>query len=83
MTNQDIEYLDLMISFGGDGTILTLMHNYPNLNAPIMGVNVGRLGFMTDVTSSQIEKRLQEFMQNCIAIQNEVKFDLVQVRSLE
>jgi NAD+ kinase len=42
----DIQFL---ISMGGDGTILKLFHKYHYLEAPILGINLGHLGFMADV----------------------------------
>lgn len=61
LTKKDIETLDLVIAFGGDGTILSLLRTYPNLETPVMGVNVGRLGFMTDVTASEMENKIECF----------------------
>jgi len=37
---------DLMISIGGDGTILRAVSYVGKLNIPVMGINTGRLGFL-------------------------------------
>lgn len=41
--------IDCMICLGGDGTILRVIHSYPDIKAPIMAINLGSLGFMADI----------------------------------
>ncbi len=50
--------IDFLISLGGDGTILRLMHRHPELTAPPLGINLGGLGFMADVPVSDIYPQL-------------------------
>lgn len=45
---------DLLISIGGDGTILRAITHVQNLNIPIIGVNTGRLGFLATIQSQAI-----------------------------
>ena len=48
---QDFEKnADLIIVVGGDGTILNTARTYVDFNIPILGVNLGRLGFLADVS---------------------------------
>ena len=51
--------IDMIISLGGDGSILALMHNYPHLDAPILGVNFGTLGFLADITPANLQHSLE------------------------
>jgi NAD+ kinase len=51
--------IDYLISLGGDGTILSILHNYPNLEAPILGINLGGLGFMAEIPVTEIERALE------------------------
>ena len=51
------------ISLGGDGTILQIMHSYPEIVAPILGINLGHLGFMADVPISNIYPSLLNLLQ--------------------
>lgn len=53
----DIE-VDIAISFGGDGTFLATSHKLAKKNIPILGINAGHLGFLADVSASEIEEVL-------------------------
>ena len=50
---------DLMISIGGDGTILRAATFIRNTGIPILGINAGRLGFLAKVQKDNIEEFLQ------------------------
>lgn len=47
---------DFAISMGGDGTFLKTASRVGNKEIPILGINMGRLGFLADVSPSDIEK---------------------------
>jgi len=51
--------LDLLIVLGGDGTILDISHNiyFP---IPVIGINVGSLGFLTEILSSEMFEKLDQ-----------------------
>ncbi len=68
----DPSKIDFMISMGGDGTILRLVHKYDNLNAPILGINLGHLGFMADVPISDIYPSLQDLMNGAYKVHERV-----------
>ena len=46
---------DFVISLGGDGTFLKAASRVGAKNIPILGVNMGRLGFLADVSGSEVE----------------------------
>lgn len=46
--------IDLMIAVGGDGTLLRASRHVAKDAVPLLGVNLGRLGFLTDITPSQM-----------------------------
>lgn len=50
--------LDLGVAIGGDGTMLHLARHFSATRVPLIGVNLGRLGFLTDVSA---ERMLEEF----------------------
>ncbi len=49
---------DYIISVGGDGTLLHAAHIFKNCEVPIIGVNVGRLGFLTAITADKYKQLL-------------------------
>ena len=49
---------DLVLSVGGDGTILRLARAVAPREIPILGVNLGHLGFMTEIGVSEVLDRL-------------------------
>ncbi|MBS3904340.1 MAG: NAD(+)/NADH kinase [Simkania sp.] len=54
---RDIKF---MISMGGDGSILRLVHKYPDWDCPILGINLGHLGFMADVPVADLYESLRD-----------------------
>lgn len=48
------EDISFIITLGGDGTILRFLHTYPDLTAPVVGINLGGLGFMADIPLTDI-----------------------------
>jgi NAD+ kinase len=52
--------LDLAIVLGGDGAILRACRQFGQNQVPILGVNLGRLGFLADVLPDEFEKALPQ-----------------------
>ncbi len=52
---------DVIVTLGGDGTMLKSLHNFLHLNKPIYGMNRGHIGFlMNQYSEKNLEQRLQE-----------------------
>ena len=51
---------DLLISIGGDGTILRAITYVKDLGIPIVGINTGRLGFLATIQTEEIDSALSE-----------------------
>ena len=53
--DREIQNTELVICFGGDGTILHMAKTATRKNVPILGVNIGTLGFMAELESTELE----------------------------
>ncbi len=53
---------DLVIVVGGDGSLLGAARALSKYNVPLLGVNRGRLGFLTDITPDDIESKVDEVL---------------------
>ncbi len=54
------ESVDVVVSFGGDGTILKAAEAVGDSGVPILGVNLGRLGFLAGVSPKNLEEGVRE-----------------------
>ena len=51
---------DVVLSFGGDGTLLNTAHAVGTRETPILGVNIGRLGFLTGSEVGEVEQAIRQ-----------------------
>lgn len=56
------EACDLLLVFGGDGTILRVAREIAGSPTPLLGINVGRLGFLAQVTSERLPDAVQQIV---------------------
>lgn len=56
------EHIDCMLVLGGDGTILRAVRDVKELPIPILGVNLGTLGYMTEVEPEQLDEALEQLL---------------------
>lgn len=63
LSHIDKAEINFALSIGGDGTILRMIHLYPWMNIPVLGVNLGGLGFMADIPASEVEICLEDILQ--------------------
>jgi len=61
--------LDLAIAIGGDGTFLNVTRQRAGKRAPLLGINLGRRGFLTDVAVQEIEESMNLVLQGAYAIE--------------
>ena len=58
-----IDQIDVLIALGGDGTMLRAVRELKGLDKPVIGVNLGSLGYMTSVTQENLERALECFIK--------------------
>src|ERR1700693_3554988 len=61
--------LDLVVVLGGDGTLLSAVRATAASDAPLLGVNLGSLGFLTDVPLSSLLSMLDQIAQGRAAVE--------------
>jgi NAD+ kinase len=57
------DVIDLLIIMGGDGTLLRAAHFTEGKNIPILGVNLGSLGFLTEITIPELIPTLEAIIE--------------------
>ena len=70
---------DIVISMGGDGTFLAAASRVGNKNIPILGINMGRLGFLADISHKEIKECIDDIYNRTYKIDErsviEVRYD--------
>jgi NAD+ kinase len=77
---QDLDYI---LVFGGDGTILRAVEFAVNHKAPILGINLGKLGFLTESSISEFFKSIEDVMNNKYSIQERMMLNIALRRNKE
>lgn len=62
-TKYIIKNAQLLIAIGGDGTMLNCSRRYGSEGVPILGINLGQVGFLTDISPDEITSRLLEVIK--------------------
>ena len=55
-------HCDLLIVIGGDGSLIQAAHTAVDQDLPVLGVNRGRLGFLTDIRPDEVTVKVQEIL---------------------
>ena len=64
------ECSDVLIAFGGDGTMLAAARLVGERGTPILGVNLGKLGFLAEVSVGDLHKSIEEILQGRYSIED-------------
>ena len=73
--DRELPTADAVICFGGDGTILHMAKAATRNGIPILGVNIGTMGFMAELESSELEQ-LKRLASGDYAIDNRMMLDV-------
>ncbi|MPM18541.1 NAD kinase [bioreactor metagenome] len=69
------EKIDIAIAVGGDGTLLSSARKIAPVNVPIFGINMGRLGFLTEVEVPQMELYLEKLIDGQYDVEKRLMLD--------
>lgn len=67
--------IDFRITLGGDGTILRMIHRHYDMDAPILGINHGSLGFMADTPVTEIYPSLEDLLSGNFDIEERLMME--------
>ena len=68
--SQEYFNCDLMFTLGGDGTILRIAKHCAQKNIPILGINIGTVGFLTEIEPDEIDKAVEYIIKNEYTLEN-------------
>lgn len=71
---------DALICFGGDGTILHAAKDATAYDVPILGVNLGSVGFMAELESSELNQ-LEKLVQRRYVVEDRMMLDVTVIRN--
>jgi len=66
----------LVVALGGDGTIIKAVHLLGEVEVPILGVNLGRLGFLTGSTGSDVREAVEAALSGDVRIERRATIDI-------
>ncbi|HHY03625.1 MAG TPA: NAD(+)/NADH kinase [Thermoanaerobacterales bacterium] len=75
------EKVDIVITLGGDGTLLRVARTMAKFNIPILGINLGRLGFLTEVEVSNLLDDLSRLKEKKFSIENRMMLQAYVIRN--
>lgn len=65
----EVDQVDVLVSMGGDGTLLRGVQYAFRLDAALLGINLGRVGFLTETEPAEIEHSLEAVISGCYEIE--------------
>lgn len=73
---KELPKADMLVCFGGDGTILHAARDTYRYNTPILGVNLGSVGFIAELEQAELEK-LSQIAQGDYTLEKRMMLDVV------
>ena len=80
LTSYQTNEIDFAVSLGGDGTILRLLQANPAMHAPIVGINMGSLGFLADTPLAEIKQSISMLLDGKYSIDKRFMIDITTER---
>ncbi|MCX5812582.1 MAG: NAD(+)/NADH kinase [Proteobacteria bacterium] len=74
---------DMIVVLGGDGTLLSVSRHIKKEDVPILGVNLGSLGFLTEVSVEELPSVLGHVFKDDYEISKRIMLDIVVIREEE
>lgn len=68
---------DLVVSLGGDGTMLRSMDLVAGAGIPVLGVNIGHLGYLTEIEPEDLDHALDRYLADDYMVERRMTIDVV------
>jgi len=72
--------ISALIVLGGDGTFITSARSAAEYNLPMIGINLGRMGFLTEIPVSKMERFFTDAIKGRYSLQERMLFELSLIR---
>lgn len=76
-----INNVDIIISIGGDGTIISSVRKFLNYNIPILGLHIGGLGFLAECSKLNYKKKILEILEGNYFIEKRMLLNVKSVNN--
>jgi NAD+ kinase len=77
------EGADMIVVLGGDGTLLSVSRHVKREDVPILGVNLGSLGFLTEISIEELPSVLGHILKDDYETSKRIMLDVVVIREKE
>ncbi len=75
--NEIDDSIDLAVALGGDGSILYMVREVSDHGVPVMGINLGRMGYLTEIEPNLAQVRMQEFFAGQHTIEERMRLEIL------
>lgn len=75
LDGKDCREIQCALTLGGDGTILRAARFFAPLNIPILGINMGTMGFLTEVEVSEIDEAIEKILNGTYWIERRMMLE--------
>ncbi len=81
VTHEQVSGVDLAVSLGGDGTLLTCARMLAEREIPILAVNMGDFGFITEVSKGEVGETLEDFLRGEVGVSERLMLQVMVIRN--
>lgn len=81
-TLEDIKNVDFLFSIGGDGTLLDAVPYVKDSHTPILGINLGRLGFLSSISKFELQQAIDHIYEKNFTVDQRALLTLIKPSNL-